>query len=157
MAISIVCLEKCNFLQTAPTFCKSMDSGSLPQNKVSFGSDQGLKFHMHGRTCQFSGNKTRQTTYQNAQQVVRSPKLDSIAGESGRTMTEDLSPLRRVASTMINSSTSPPVAPFRRLHGSVVCAASRRLETLGQRDAAGESENEKKKMKKIRVPPRMSP
>ena len=39
-------------------FVKSMDLGLLPQNKASFGSDQGLKFCLHERTCQFFRQQT---------------------------------------------------------------------------------------------------
>ena len=70
LTISRVCLEKCNFLQTKPNigniyiyqikefFAMSMDSESLPQNKASFGLDQGLKFICTGECANFFGDET---------------------------------------------------------------------------------------------------
>ena len=96
----------------------STDLGLLHQNKVQFGSDQDWKFRLQGKHANFFSNETQQTGYENGQQVVRSPKLASIAGKNGWTTTKDLSPLRRVASTTANSGASLPVASLRRLLGS---------------------------------------
>ena len=53
----------------------SINSGSLSQNKASFGLDLSLKFHLQGECVNFSGNKTQQSWCQLTQQLARSPKL----------------------------------------------------------------------------------